>query len=135
MLSNDKNFDICDIIDVIIEEKMKKPFELPYSLTNFLEENTSLITRTILDKKVLVVKIGIRSWLGLAYDLVIELDHFPDISEKDLEYREKLRDAFEEKNTNKAKDLLANENWCIDSNNEIAVKLDKSVQVLNHFIY
>lgn len=97
MLSNDKNFDICDIIDVIIEEKMNKLFELPYSLTNFLGENTSLITRTVLDKKVLVVKIGIRSWLGLAYDLVIELDHFPDISEKDLEYREKLRDAFEEK--------------------------------------
>lgn len=42
---------------------------------------------------------------------------------------------LKKKNTNKAKDLLANENWCIDSNNEIAVKFDKSVQVLNHFIY
>ena len=37
MLSNDKNFDICDIIDVV-EEEMNKPFELPYSLTNFLGE-------------------------------------------------------------------------------------------------
>lgn len=134
MLSNDKNFDICDIID-IVEEEFNKPFELPYCLTNFLGENTSLITRTVLDKKVLVIKTGIRSWLGLAYDLVIELDHAPDILGKDLEYRENLRDAFEDKNTNKAKELLANENWCVDSNNEMAIKFDKSVTVLNHFIY
>lgn len=134
MLSNDKNFDISDIIDVV-EKEMDKPFELPYCLANFLGENTALIVRIILDKKILTVKPGIISWLGLAYDLVIELDHITDISEKDLEYREELRNAFEDRNINKAKELLANENWCVDSNNEMAIKFDKSVKVLNHFIY
>lgn len=134
MLSNDKNFNFCDISDMV-EEELQKPYEIAYSLVNFLGENTGLLTEVIRGNKANVFKSGVTSWPDLANELLIELDHIPNISQEFLEYRNKIRDAFETRQYAKLKEILANENWCIDSNNEMAIKFDKSVRVLNHYIY
>lgn len=118
------------IID-LIENTWGEGEEVALALIYFFDGNEEIINEVI-EKELIFNRYiwDISSWIDLGWALIN--DDCLDLENAEPEYFNELKSYLDDNDENAVRDMLLQNNWAIDQENDVAIGFDSNIEVIHH---